>query len=372
MYVWQRNDWPNFRWDNNVLLPAVAAARFRQGRFLGVMEGAGFDARMQAELTATSEDAVTTSAIEGEALNPASVRSSIARRLGIPDGGLAPQDRKVEGVVDMVLDAAKDFDSPLTARRIWGWHAALFPTGYSGKERIEVGRWRSDHAGAMQVVSNIYAPKPTIHYEAPPAARVAAEMDAFVDWFNKDSLAMDGLIRAGVAHFRFVTIHPLDDGNGRIARAIADLAISQMERTGQRFYSLSSQIERGKKLYYDVLEQAQKGDLDITDWLVWFTGCYVRAIEAADTTRAAVLRKAAFWRDQAGRPPLSLRQAKVVGKLLDGFEGNITARKWAAICKCSQDTAQRDINDLIGRGLLARNPGGGRSTSYSFLWPGRQ
>lgn len=369
MYIWQQPDWPKFFWNNDVLLPAVASARFRQGQYLGVMQAAGFDARLQAELAATCEDVIKTSAIEGEVLNPASVRSSIARHLGIPDGGVSPQDRKVDGVVEMILDATKDFASPLTAGRIFGWHAALFPTGYSGKDKIDVGRWRTDSEGAMQVVSNVYAPNPTVHYEAPPADRVAVDMDQFIGWFNTGGKDMDGLIRAGLAHLWFVTIHPMDDGNGRVGRAIADLAVAQTERTGQRFYSMSSQIERDKKRYYEVLEQTQKAGLDITEWLTWFISCYVRAIDAADTLSTMVINKGKFWLAQGSQPPFSPRQEKVLDKLLEGFEGNVTARKWANICSCSLDTAQRDIADLLARELLVRNPGGGRSTSYSFKWP---
>ncbi len=368
MYVWQRSDWPGFHWDDAALGVVVAEARFRQGKFLGLMEAAGFDTRLQAELEATSEDVIKTSAIEGEVLNPASVRSSIARRLGIPDGGLAPTDRKIEGIVDMLLDATKRFDSALTQERIFGWHAGLFPTGYSGISKIDVGQWRTDREGAMQVVSNVYSPKPKIHYEAPPAARVSQEMAQFLEWFNS-SVDMDGLTRAGLAHLWFVTIHPLDDGNGRVGRAVADLAVAQMERTGQRFYSMSSQIEREKRAYYDILERTQKGDLDITEWLTWFTGCYQRAIEAVSNLTANVVNKAKFWRYMAAHPALSERQKKVLDKLLDGFEGNITTDKWRNMCKCSADTAQRDIADLVQRGLLAKNTSGGRSTSYSFRLP---
>lgn len=368
-YIWQRADWPKFRWNDAILLPAVSAARFRQGQFLGVMATAGFEARLEAELTATSEDAIKTSAIEGEILNPGSVRSSIARRLGIPNGGLAPSDRKIDGVVDMLLDATKNYSEPLTVERIFGWHAALFPTGYSGREKIDVGQWRADRQGAMRVISNPYSPRPKVHYEAPPADRVVAEMTDFLDWFNLGGNTMDGLLRAGLAHLWFVTIHPFDDGNGRVARAVADLAVAQMERTGQRFYSMSGEIEREKGRYYDVLEETQKADIDITVWLNWFVGCYVRAIDVADTLSRKVVATATFWQAQADQPPLSPRQRKVLEKLLEGFEGNLTARKWANICKCSQDTAQRDIADLIQRGLLVRNPAGGRSTSYSFTWP---
>ncbi|MBF0306541.1 MAG: Fic family protein, partial [Alphaproteobacteria bacterium] len=317
------------------------------------------------------EDVLSTSAIEGEALPPASVRSSIARRLGLPDGGLAPTDRKVEGVVDMVLDATKNFAAPLTAERIFGWHAALFPTGHAGKERIDVGRWRTDRLGAMRVVSDIYAPKPRVHFEAPPAARLDAEMERFLGWFNGEVEGLDPLLRAGLAHLWFVTIHPMDDGNGRIARAIADLAVAQMERTGQRFYSMSAQIERDKKRYYAVLEETQKGDLDITGWLGWFMECHAAAVTAAEAAAGRVMDRSRFWQTHADRP-MTDRQRKVLGKLLDGFQGVLTARKWASLAGCSPDTAQRDINDLLAMGVLERNPGGGRSTSYRLPWLSRE
>lgn len=367
-YIWQSEAWPVFRWNADRLLCALSEARFRQGRFLGLMQDIGFGARLESELAATCEDVVKTSAIEGEVLNAASVRSSIARRLGIADGALAPVDRKVEGIVDVILDATKNHAATLTAERIFGWHAALFPTGYSGRERIDVGRWRTDREGAMQVVSNIYSKAPTIHFEAPPASRLESEMRQFLAWFEDGSAGIDPLLRAGVAHLWFVTIHPLDDGNGRIARAIADLAVARMEGNGQRFYSMSGQIEQDKRRYYEVLEFTQKGDLDITDWLSWFIACYAGAIAAAEATAERVVAKGKFWRMHADRP-FSERQRKVLTKLLDGFEGFLTARKWATICGCSVDTAQRDIVDLVQRNLLERNPGGSKNTSYRFIWP---
>lgn len=375
-YLWEHPLWPRLTWDAGALLAPLAEARYRQGLFLGRMQGIGLDARREAELTTLADEAVKTSAIEGEVLNPASVRSSIARRLGIPDAGLAPTDRKVEGVVDIVMDAAKNHTAPLTAERIFGWHAALFPTGYSGKDRIDVGRWRSDRLGAMQVMSNVYSPTPTVHFEAPPAGRVADEMAIFLAWFNgtppmdplpMDPLPMDPLLRAGLAHLWFITIHPLDDGNGRIARAVADLAIAQAERTGQRFYSMSDAIERDKRRYYAILEATQKGGPDITGWLLWFTECYTNAIIMAETVANRVVRKARFWMAHEGAPAFSDRQRKVLGKLLDGFDGTLTTRKWAAICRCSADTALRDITDLVERGLLVRNEGGGKNTSFTFI-----
>lgn len=368
-YIWQRADWPNFRWNAARLLAPLAEARYRQGLFLGRMSDIGIDAQLEAELTALSEDVVKTSAIEGEILNPVSVRSSIARRLGIPDAGLMPTDRKVEGVVDIIMDATKKYAAPLTAERIFGWHAALFPTGYSGTEKINVAQWRTDRLGAMQVVANVFSPTPTIHYEAPPARRVAADMAAFLEWFNADQ-GLDPLLRTGLAHLWFVTIHPMDDGNGRIARAVADLAVAQAERTGQRFYSMSAAIERDKNHYCNALEAAQRGDLDITDWLVWFTACYTRAILSAEAVMERVVSKARFWTVHAERP-FNNRQRKALGKLLEGVEGFITTKKWCGMCGCSPDTAQRDIAELVDLGILERNPGAGRGTSYRFNWPPR-
>lgn len=369
-YIWERNDWPHFRWDAASLLEPLGEARHRQGLFLGKMRDIGIDAKLEAELAALSEDVVKTSAIEGEVLNPASVRSSIARRLGIPDAGMMPTDRKVEGVVDIILDATKNYHDPLTDQRIFGWHAALFPTGYSGREKIDVAQWRTDSQGVMQVISNPFSLTPTIHFQAPPARRLAGEMAAFLQWFNGGQ-PMEPLLRAGLAHLWFVTIHPMDDGNGRIARAVTDLAVAQAERTGQRFYSMSGAIEQDKKHYYNTLESTQKGDLDITEWLLWFTHCYTRAILSAEAVTERVVSKARFWTVHAdpALPPFNERQHKVLGKLLEGFDGFLTTKKWMGMCGCSQDTASRDIAGLVERGLLVRNPGGSKNTSYRFNWP---
>jgi Fic family protein len=361
VYIWQDDDWPRFRWDAEALLAPLAEARHKQGRLLGQMKRLGFDLQLEAELRATVEDVIRTSEIEGEKLDLASVRSSVARRLGLPDAGLTPSDRKVEGVVEMMLDATRNHTKPLTPERLSGWHAALFPTGYSSLHKITVGDWRTDKDGPMQVVSGPEGRR-KVHYEAPPAKRLRAEMKRFLAWFN-DPPPMDGLLRSGVAHLWFVTIHPFDDGNGRIARAIADLALARMEGTGQRFYSVSAQIQRERARYYEVLERSQKGALDITEWLAWFVVCFGRAIDTAEEESRSVLRKAEFWRRFA-EEPLSARQKTTLNRFMDGFEGNLTARKWAALGKCSVDTAQRDLNDLLARGLLVRNPGGSRRTSY--------
>lgn len=362
MYIWREDDWPQFRWDAQALLMPLAEARHKQGHLLGQMQRLGFDLQCEAELRATTEDVIKTSEIEGERLDMASVRSSVARRLGLPDGGLLPPDRKVDGIVEMMLDALRNHATPLSSQRLFGWHAALFPTGWSGLHKITIGDWRTDSAGPMQVVSGPIE-RPKVHYEAPPANRVGSEIEQFLAWFNQTP-PMDGLLRSGIAHLWFVTIHPFDDGNGRIARTIADLALAQMEGTGQRFYSMSAQIQRERSHYYEILERTQRGSLDITAWLSWFVQCYGRAIDAAEVAAQGVLGKAEFWRRFTSEP-MSARQKAVLNRFMDGFEGNLSAKKWAAIGKCSVDTAQRDINDLLERGILVRNPGGSKRTSYS-------
>jgi len=327
------------------------------------MEALGFALRTEASLVTLTEDVVKSSEIEGERLDRDQVRSSIARRLGIDIGALTPAERDVEGVVEMMLDATQRYAEPLTAERLFGWHAALFPTGRSGMQRIIVGAWRDDRTGPMQVVSGPVG-RERVHYEAPSADRLAREMGTFVDWFNHE-VSLDPVLKAGVAHLWFVTIHPFDDGNGRIARAIADMALARSERSVQRFYSMSAQIRAEREGYYDVLEATQKGELDITRWLEWFLRCLGRAIDGAETTLATVMAKARFW-EASARQSFNERQRLVLNRLLDGFEGKLSSSKWAALAKCSQDTALRDIDDLVRRGVLARGAGGGRSTSYSL------
>ncbi|MBX3143448.1 MAG: Fic family protein [Trueperaceae bacterium] len=361
-YIHERSDWPNLRWNNEELVQPLAAVRHRQGRLIGRMEALGFPLRAEAVLHSLTEDVVKSSEIEGEKLDTEQVRSSIARRLGMDIGGLVEADRNVEGVVDMTLDATQNYAQPLTAERLFGWHASLFPTGRSGMSRITVGAWRTADAGPMQVVSGPIG-RERVHFEAPPSERLEDEMARFLDWFETTSL--DPVLKAGVAHVWFVTIHPFDDGNGRIARAIADLALARAEGTAQRFYSMSAQIRSERKTYYDMLESTQKGDLDITPWLLWFIGCLGRAFGRAETVLASAMRKARFW-ESASSQPLNERQRKVLNRLLDGFEGKLTNAKWAALAKTSPDTALRDINDLVQRGILVRDSAGGRSTSYSL------
>jgi len=361
-YIHEQDGWPGLRWSDQRLVKPLAAVRHRQGRLIGHMEALGFPLREEAVLRTLTEDVLKSSEIEGEVLDREQVRSSIARRLGMDVVGLIESDRHVEGVVEMMLDATQNFAQPLTADRLFAWHAALFPTGRSGMSRITVGSWRTDEGDPMQVVSGPIG-REHVHYEAPEAARLDVEMTRFLQWF--ETAAADPVLKAGVAHFWFVTVHPFDDGNGRIARAIADLALARAEGTPQRFYSMSAQIRAERKAYYNLLETTQKSDLDITPWLLWFIACLDRAFDGAETILASVLRKARFWEALAGQS-LNERQRKVINRLLDGFEGKLTNAKWAALAKTSPDTALRDINDLVSRGILAKEPSGGRSTNYSL------
>jgi Fic family protein len=328
------------------------------------MESLGFQFRQEALLRTLTADVIKTSEIEGEKLDAEQVRSSIARRLGMDIGGLKAIDRNVEGIVEMMLDATSHYDQPLTMERLFAWHASLFPTGRSGMRKIRAGAWRDDSSGPMQVVSGPMG-KERVHFEAPPADRLDSEMNGFLDWFNGNEEA-DWVIKAGLAHLWFVTIHPFDDGNGRIARAIADLALARSEGTEQRFYSMSAQIRQERQAYYEILERTQKGTMDVTRWMQWFLDCLGRAIEGAQITLGNVLAKARFW-ESLRDFPLNERQRLVLNRLLDGFEGKLTTSKWAKLAKTSHDTALRDIMPLVERGVLVRNPGGGRSTSYSLV-----
>ena len=362
-YIWQQADWPRWHYDAKRLIPLLAQVHQAQGHLLGRMQDIGMGLRDQAMLQVLTEDVLKTSEIEGERLNPETVRSSVARRLGVDVGALAPADRHVDGAVDMVLEATGHFDRPLTEDHLLGWHAALFPGGYSGMNKINTGAWRDDASGPMQVVSGPVG-RETVHYEAPPADQLAALMLDFLHWFNSVD-ELDPLIKAGLAHLWFVTIHPFDDGNGRIARAVGDMALARADQSPQRFYSLSAQIQRERKDYYDLLERTQKGSLDVTVWLEWFLGCLHRAIQGADVTLSAVLIKARFWQHWSDTP-MNERQIKLLNRLLDGFDGKLTSSKWAKIAKCSPDTALRDITDLLKHGVLLKSDAGGRSTSYEL------
>ncbi len=365
-YIWQASDWPSWRYDLAALAQSLADVSRAQGLLMGRLADVGMALRDQASLSALTEDVIKTSEIEGEQLNAESVRSSIARRLGVDIGALAPVDRHVEGVVEMVLDATANCNAGVTRDRLFGWHAALFPTGYSGLVRINVGDWRDDTTGPMQVVSGPLG-RQRMHFEAPPADRLQSETDRFINWANSASNEPP-LIKAGLAHLWFVTLHPFDDGNGRIARAVGDLFLARAAGSPQRFYSLSAQIQRERKAYYDILERTQKQSLDVTEWLAWFLETLHRAVDEAQHTLDAVLAKTRFWQRWAapGSAPLNERQVKLVNRLLDGFEGKLTSSKWASIAKCSPDTALRDITDLLARGVLRKSDAGGRSTSYEL------
>ena len=369
-YIRERPTWPTFSWDADALATPLAAARHSQGRLLGRIESLDFELRAEASLSVLTSDVVKSSAIEGEVLNPQEVRSSIARRLGIDAAGLPRASREVEGVVEMMLDATCRFAAPLSRERLFGWHASLFPTGRSGMHRITVGAWRTKESGAMQVISGPLG-REKVHFEAPAADRLEAEMARFIDWFNTPSATdpeLDPVIRAGIAHFWFVTIHPFADGNGRIARAIADMALARADGTMDRFYSMSSQIEAERKDYYAKLEAAQRADTDITRWLTWFLACFGRAVDNAQETLGAVLHKSRLW-SQINRRPVNERQRLVINRLLDGFKGVLSTSKYAKLAKCSTDTALRDIRELLDRGILIQNPGKGRSTSYRLAQP---
>jgi Fic family protein len=363
-YIHELPKWPKFEWNQHTLAGQLAAVRHRQGLLLGRMQALGFSLREEAVLKTLTEDVLKSSEIEGEILDKDQVRSSIARRLGMETGALQPADRNVEGVVEMMLDATQNYQAKLTTDRLFGWHASLFPTGRSGMNKIIVGAWRDEKAGAMQVLSGPIG-REHIHYEAPIAGRLDAEMKSFLDWFNSEDNT-DPVLRAALAHLWFVTIHPFEDGNGRIARAIADMSLARSEGSSQRFYSMSAQIRIERKTYYDMLEATQKGNLDITPWMEWFLGCLDRAFIGAEKISCNVLRKAEFWKKHAAAT-INERQRDIVNRLLNGFDGNLTSSKWALIEKCSPDTALREISDLVEQGILKKDAGGGRNTSYSLV-----
>lgn len=363
-YIWEDPAWPALRYDAAALTGAIGAVAHAQGRLLGRLIDTQEDVQDQAGLAALTADVVKTSEIEGELLDVASVRSSIARKLGVDIGATVPADRRVDGVVDMILDATVNRDLPVTEERLFGWHAGLFPTGYSGISRVRIGGWRTDETGPMEVVSGPYG-RQRIHFEAPPAVRLDTEVGRLLEWFDAETTEST-IVKAGLAHLWFVTIHPFDDGNGRIARALGDLALARADGSSRRFYSVSAQIQRDRNAYYDILERTQKGTLDVTEWLRWFLRTVHRAIALADENVDAVLQKTRFWR-RWDNTALNTRQITMLNRLLDGFEAKLTTRKWAIITKCSQDTALRDITELIDLGALRRSDSGGRSTSYDLV-----
>src|SRR5215469_13850752 len=363
-YLYIHKDWPHFRWNAERLVPYLSAARYKQGRLLGKMQDLGYQLKKEATLAALTEETVKSSAIEGEELNPESVRSSLARRMGLEAAGTRPVDRNVEGIVEMMLDATLKYGSPLTEERLFGWHASLFPTGRSGMKKITTGAWRT---GGMEVVSGPIG-KEKIHFEAPGAETVGREMKRFLTWYGDKALGIEPLIKAGLAHLYFVTIHPFEDGNGRVARAITEMSLARMEDSAQRFYSMSSQIQRERMGYYEILESTQKREMDVSEWLVWFLDCLARAIDKAAELTSSVLAKEAFWRHLKQRSvDVSERQRKMLNRLLEGFAGKLTTEKWAKLTKSSHDTALRDIQDLIRKGILKQEESGGRSTAYTLV-----
>lgn len=362
MYIYQQKDWPNFTWNKDKLFQILSEISHRQGRIIGRMEGLGFSLKDEAVLQTMTLEILKSNEIEGEFLDADQVRSSIARRLGIDIAGLVPSDRNVEGVVEMMMDATQNFKAPLTKDRLFGWHAALFPTGRSGMLKIVVGAWRKNTPeDPMQVVSGAMG-KQKVHFQAPEAKKLPKEMKSFLDWFNTNK-ELNVFIKAAVAHLWFVTLHPFEDGNGRIARTIADMQLTRADKIPQRFYSMSAQIRLERKQYYDILERTQKHSLDITEWLEWFLACLDRALIAAEEELSGVINKARYW-DWLNTKSLNERQKKMINKLLEVFDGKLTTSKWAKIAKCSQDTALRDIQNLMDQGILEKEKGGGRSTNY--------
>jgi len=367
VYIHQLKNWPNFTWDSEAILPVLGNMRYRQGKLLGKMNALGFKLKETAFLDTLTLDVTKSSEIEGEHLNAGQVRSSIAKRLGIDLVGAIPVDRNVEGVVEMMLDATQNYEAELTADRLFGWHAALFPTGRAGMHKITVGDWRKGEGGPMQVVSGAIG-REKVHFEAPDAALVSGEMKIFLDWINHNQ-KNDPVIKAAIAHLWFVTIHPFDDGNGRVARALTDMLLARADQTPQRFYSMSAQILQEKNAYYALLENTQKANLEITHWIGWFLDCLCLAMDHTDETLAGVFDRNRFW-DHHRDTALNGRQRQMIDELLDGFFGNLTSTKWAKTTKSSPDTALRDIQDLIDKGLLNKNAEGGRSTNYTIIIPG--
>ena len=369
-YIWQSSSWPKFIWDSNTLLPLLGQARLAQGNLLGSIKRLGFKLGEEAQADILTEETIKTAAIEGECLNPQMVRSSVARHLGLQLAGLIPATRSVDGLVEVILDATQKYDKALSANRLKGWHAALFPAGYSGLHKIRAGLWRGKEP--MHIVSGPVG-REKIHFEAPPGKVVEAEMRQFLQWWTESFNTMDGILRAGLAHFYFVIIHPFEDGNGRIARALTDMALAQDEKLSNRYYSLSSQIMEERKGYYDILEKCTKGDnANVTKWLIWFLECFERAIQRSDKIIGNVLAKADFWQEHA-QVDLNERQKKVINRILDAgagnFIGGLTTRKYVGIVKTSRATAFREISDMLNKKILRQLSGKGRSVHYDLVWP---
>ena len=363
MYLYNDQNWPIFKWNSEKLLPLLSYVRNRQGKLIGKMGTLGFELRNEANLEILTLDIIKSTEIEGEILNREQVRSSIARRLGIDIPGLVYSERNVDGIVDLIIDATKNFDKELNKERLFSWHASLFPTGQSGMYKIITGNWRDDSTGPMQVVSGALG-KEKVHYQAPPSTQIENEMRIFLDWFNLEQ-STDLVLKAAIAHLWFVTIHPFEDGNGRISRALSDMLLARSDEQSYRFYSMSTQIRKERNSYYDILEKTQKSGLDITNWIEWFLNCLLHAIENSDKLLEKIIYKHSFW-IKYSRVNINDRQRKILNLLMDNFDGVLNSTKWAKIAKCSQDTALRDIQDLIEKGILAKSLQGGRSTNYEM------
>ena len=363
MYIHENENWTNFTWDNKKVMLMLGEARNQQGRLLGKMESLGFDLQNEAVLNTLTLDVIKSAEIEGEFLEIEQVRSSIARRLGIDIAGAVESERHVEGIVEMMLDATQRNDLALSKDRLFGWHAALFPSGWSNLYKITVAGWRNDTTGPMQVVSGPIG-KEKVHYQAPSSERIEPEMEKFLKWFENEH-EIDLVLKAAIAHLWFVTIHPFDDGNGRISRAITDMMLARSDKSIRRFYSFSAQIRIERKQYYEKLEKTQNGNSEITEWILWFLQCLINAINSTEETLSKILTKADFWKLHS-TTILNDRQQKVIIRLLDGFDGKLTSSKWGKINKCSQDTALRDIQDLIRKNILQKEASGGRSTNYEL------
>jgi len=367
-YIWEQKNWPHFKWKSDRLLNSLSRARFAQGNLLSKIHSMGITLNRESQAEILIEETVKTAAIEGIILNTESVRASVAGKLGLPTAGLKKPDKNADGLIDILLDAAVRHKKALTAKRLKSWQAALFPTGYSGLKKIRAGKWRGNTA--MRVVSGPIG-REKVHFEAPPGNQIAYEIKKFITWGMKQSKETDGLLRAGIAHFYFVTIHPFEDGNGRIARALTDMALAQDENLPQRYYSLSGRIMSDRKAYYEILEQSQKGSLDITPWLLWFLKCYLHAVEDSEITITKVLQKSVFWQKHA-QTGLNKHQQKVINRLLDagrfGFEGGLSTKKYVSMIRTSRATAYRDIIDLVNKKILTRRKAGGRSVSYDLIF----
>ncbi len=368
-YILNSKDWPNFKWQSDKIINILSHARLLQGKLLSKISSLGFDYNLESRSEVLIEEAIKTASIEGVHFDKEAIRSSVARRLGLPTAGLKQPDRNAEGLIDVILDATENYNKPLTSSRIKSWQAALFPTGYSGLTKIEVGKWRGKDP--MQIVSGPIS-KEKVHYEAPPGPKIPSEMKLFLNWWTNKKKSLDGLLRAGIAHIYFVSIHPFEDGNGRIARALTDMALAQDENLAQRYYSLSSRIMNERKAYYEILEKCQKGSLDITNWLQWFLNCFIHAMEDSETSIINIIQKSFFWKKHA-QTIFNKNQQKVINRLLDagvsGFKGGLSTRKYVGMTKVSRATAYRDIADLVQKKVLKSNKEKGRSVSYELISP---